>query len=72
MISMTSSSCTVRQTDLKNAGARWVDEEVVVDDYLVTSCKPTDIPAFNKKMLERIEQGNGAARGEHPISNRFR
>jgi protease I len=47
------------RTDLKNAGATWVDEEVVVDDYLVTSRKPTDIPAF--KMLEKIEQGNGAA-----------
>jgi hypothetical protein len=33
-----------------------VDEEVVVDDYMVTSRKPTDIPAF--KMLEKIEQGN--------------
>ena len=46
------------RTDLKNAGANWVDEEVVVDDYLVTSRKPTDIPAFNRKMVETIAQAN--------------
>jgi protease I len=40
------------QTDLKNAGAEWVDEEVVVDKNLVTSRKPSDIPAFNKKIVE--------------------
>jgi protease I len=45
--------------DLKNAGANWVDEEVVVDDYLVTSRKPTDILAFNRKMVETSAQGNG-------------
>jgi deglycase len=45
------------RTDLKNAGANWVDEEVVVDDHLVTSREPTDIPAFNKKMVETIAQG---------------
>lgn len=39
------------QTDLKNAGAFWVDEEVVVDDGLVTSRNPDDIPAFNEKMI---------------------
>lgn len=39
------------QADLKNAGADWVDEEVVVDDGLVTSRKPDDIPAFNEKMI---------------------
>ncbi|MBK8905243.1 MAG: type 1 glutamine amidotransferase [Anaerolineaceae bacterium] len=39
------------QTDLKNAGAEWVDEEVVVDDGLVTSRNPDDIPAFNEKMI---------------------
>ena len=42
------------QTDLRNAGAQWVDEEVVVDNGLVTSRKPADIPAFNRKMLEEI------------------
>jgi protease I len=39
------------QTDLRNAGADWVDEEVVVDGNLVTSRKPDDLPAFNDAML---------------------
>ncbi|MCA9971824.1 MAG: type 1 glutamine amidotransferase [Anaerolineales bacterium] len=39
------------QTDLKNAGAEWVDEEVVVDAGLVTSRNPDDIPAFNREMI---------------------
>jgi protease I len=39
------------KTDLRNAGAEWVDEEVVVDGNLVTSRKPDDIPAFNREML---------------------
>jgi len=42
------------KTDLKNAGARWVDREVVVDDGLVSSRKPDDIPAFNRKMIEEF------------------
>jgi protease I len=50
------------KTDLKNAGATWVDEEVVVDQGLVTSRKPDDIPAFNAKMLEEIAEGVHAAR----------
>ena len=45
------------QTDLKNAGADWVDEEVVVDNGLVTSRKPDDLPAFNQKMIEEISEG---------------
>jgi protease I len=45
------------QTDLRNAGAEWVDEEVVVDNGLVTSRKPDDIPAFNKKMIEELAEG---------------
>jgi protease I len=45
------------QSDLKNAGANWVDEEVVVDNGLVTSRKPDDIPAFNRKLLEEISEG---------------
>jgi protease I len=44
------------QTDLKNAGARWVDREVVVDGNLVTSRKPADIPAFNQAMIELFAQ----------------
>ena len=45
------------QTDLKNAGAKWVDEEVVVDNGLVTSRRPGDLPAFNKKMVEEFAEG---------------
>jgi protease I len=45
------------KTDLKNAGANWVDQEVVVDDGLVTSRKPEDIPAFNRKMIEEFAEG---------------
>jgi protease I len=45
------------QTDLKNAGANWLDEEVVVDDGLVTSRQPADIPAFNPKMIEEFAEG---------------
>lgn len=45
------------EADLKNAGANWVDQEVVVDNGLVTSRKPADIPAFNTKMLEEFSEG---------------
>jgi protease I len=45
------------KTDMKNAGAHWVDEEVVVDSGLVTSRKPDDLPAFCKKMIEEICEG---------------
>jgi protease I len=40
------------ETDIRNAGGEWVDEEVVVDDNIVTSRKPDDIPAFNREMLK--------------------
>lgn len=43
--------------DLINAGAKWVDQEVVVDNGLVTSRKPDDIPAFNAKMIEEFGEG---------------
>jgi len=49
------------KTDLVNAGANWVDEEVVVDNGLVTSRKPDDIPAFNEKMLEEFAEGTHRA-----------
>ncbi len=53
------------RTDLENAGAEWTDEEVVVDQGLVTSRKPEDLPAFNAKMLEEIAEGrHAAARGD--------
>ncbi len=45
------------KTDLRNAGANWVDQEVVVDQGLVTSRKPADIPAFNRKMIEEFAEG---------------
>lgn len=45
------------QLDLQNAGAEWVDEEVVVDRGLVSSRHPGDIPAFNKKMIEEFAEG---------------
>src|SRR6185312_2158915 len=45
------------QSDLRNAGANWVDRECVVDNGLVTSRKPDDIPAFNEKMIEEFAEG---------------
>ena len=50
--------------DLLNAGAKWVDREVVVDNGLVTSRKPDDLPAFTRKMIEEF------AEGTHPPSGR--
>ena len=65
------------ETDIRNAGGEWVDEEVVVDDRLVTSRKPDDIPAFNEKMVElfagvRVGVGgpHGAARFPDPAGRR--
>ena len=59
-------------TDLKNAGAKWVDRQVVEDDGLVTSRKPDDLPAFNKKIVEVFSQASqrepqpvGPARTNH-------
>jgi protease I len=53
------------KADLTNAGATWVDEEVVCEQGLVTSRKPKDIPAFNRKMLELFGKSHelGQARG---------
>ncbi|MES3036262.1 MAG: type 1 glutamine amidotransferase domain-containing protein [Bdellovibrionota bacterium] len=45
------------RADLLNAGAQWIDEEVVVDQGLVTSRKPDDLPAFNRKMIEEFAEG---------------
>lgn len=47
--------------DLMNAGVNWVDEEVVVDEGLVTSRNPDDLPAFNAKLVEEIAEGKHAA-----------
>lgn len=45
------------RTDIRNAGGDWVDREVVTDQGLVTSRKPDDIPAFNRKMIEEFAEG---------------
>jgi protease I len=45
------------KTDLRNAGAEWVDQEVVRDGNLVTSRKPDDIPAFNREMISLFAEG---------------
>lgn len=50
------------KTDLRNAGAEWVDQEVVVDGNLVTSRNPDDIPAFNRAMIELFAQSLVAGR----------
>lgn len=52
------------KTDLINAGVTWVDKEVVVDNGLVTSRNPQDLPAFNKKMLEELKEGKHATKGQ--------
>jgi len=49
------------KTDLKNAGANWVDQEVVTDGQFVTSRKPDDIPAFNRAVIQAVEQGTHRA-----------
>ncbi|HET7586570.1 MAG TPA: type 1 glutamine amidotransferase domain-containing protein [Gammaproteobacteria bacterium] len=53
----TMTSWPTLKSDLTNAGANWVDEEVVTDGGLVTSRKPDDIPAFNRKMIEEFAEG---------------
>lgn len=45
------------KTDIQNAGAHWVDQEVVVDEGLVTSRNPNDLPAFNSKLVEEVYEG---------------
>jgi protease I len=53
------------KTDLRNAGANWVDQEVVVDNGLVSSRKPDDLPAFCAKMIEEFGEGrHQAGRGQ--------
>ena len=48
------------QTDLRNAGAQWVDKEVVVDGNLITSRNPGDLPAFNSQLLEGLAHGSAS------------
>jgi deglycase len=49
------------KTDIRNAGGNWQDKEVIVDDGLVTSRKPDDIPAFSEKIIEEFAEGRHAA-----------
>jgi hypothetical protein len=58
------------RTDICNAGGKWVDQEVATDSGIVTSRKPDDIPAFNRKMIEEFAEGphsrgNAASSPEH-------
>lgn len=48
------------KTDVKNAGGNWVDQEVVVDQGIVTSRSPEDLPAFNQKLIEEVAEGQHA------------
>jgi protease I len=50
------------KTDLKNAGVNWVDKEVVVDEDLITSRGPKDLPAFNAKLIQAIAEGDHRTR----------
>ncbi|MGB9031181.1 MAG: type 1 glutamine amidotransferase domain-containing protein [Acidobacteriaceae bacterium] len=50
------------KTDLKNAGANWVDKEVVTDGQFISSRKPDDIPAFSETLIEMVSKGKAAER----------
>jgi len=50
------------KTDLQNAGVIWVDEEVVVDEDIITSRSPKDLPAFNAKLIQAIAEGDHRTR----------
>jgi protease I len=52
------------KTDLRNAGADWVDQEVVNDRGVVSSRKPQDLPAFNQKMIEEFAEGQHGGAGQ--------
>jgi protease I len=54
------------KTDVRNAGGKWINEDVVVDNGLVTSRKPDDIPVFNKKMIEEFCEGRHKAMATVP------
>ena len=56
------------KTDVRNAGATWVDQDVVVDNGLVTSRKPDDIPAFNEKMIEEFGEGRHPVAAKRPTT----
>lgn len=54
------------KADLMNAGATWVDREVVTDNGFVSSRKPDDLPAFNRKMIEEFAEGKHLMAGTAP------
>ena len=55
------------QTDIRNAGGDWVDQQVVVDQGLVTSRKPDDLPAFTSKIVEEFAEGRHEAQAEKTV-----
>jgi protease I len=55
--------------DLLNAGAQWIDQEVVADQGIVTARKPDDIPAFNRKMIEEFSEGIHGREASQPTAN---
>jgi protease I len=59
----TATSWPSLRTDLRNAGAKWTDKEVVVDGGLITSRKPDDLPAFVGKIIEEVKEGAHARAG---------
>jgi protease I len=63
---LTMTSYPSLKTDLRNAGADWVDQEVATDQGIVSSRKPQDLPAFTQKMIEEFAEGQhgGAGRRE--------
>ena len=58
------------KTDLVNAGAQWVDQEVVIDRGLVTSRKPDDLPAFNAKLVEESARACTPSSGKRSAPRR--
>jgi protease I len=56
------------RTDMQNAGANWIDQEVVTDNGLVTSRRPRDIPAFNRKMVEEFAEGRHDGRKAEQVT----
>jgi protease I len=54
------------QTDIRNAGGVWVDQEVVVDERIISSRKPDDLPAFCRTMVEEFRVGAAAQVGSSP------
>jgi protease I len=55
------------RTDIRNAGGNWVDQEVVVEDGLVTSRKPDDLPAFNAKIVEEFAEGRHEQQAQRTV-----